>query len=166
VLREQEGVRGYAELQSKHRAAYGDDEEAREAAGRAALLRAKESLSTGWAEKINIENNGRSPDTMEKLGSIPRTPTLRVLAAQQDLAFCFVLVLSMLSVGDLMLCFFFGICCGRTGERDGSASASGCTGGDAGVWRVYLCALLLVLNHAILNKARAEEGAHPLGGLS
>jgi hypothetical protein len=35
VLREQEGVRGYAELQSKHRAAYGDDEEAREAAGRA-----------------------------------------------------------------------------------------------------------------------------------
>jgi len=40
VLREQEGVRGYAELQSKHRAAYGDDEEAREAAGRAALLRA------------------------------------------------------------------------------------------------------------------------------
>ena len=60
--------------------------------------------------------------------------------------------------------------CGRTGERDGSASASGCTGGDAGVWRVYLCALLLVLNHAILKtKARAEEGerwAHPLGGLS
>jgi hypothetical protein len=38
------------------------------------------------------------------------------------------------------------------------------------VWRVYLCALLLVLNHAILKtKARAEEGerwAHPLGGLS
>jgi hypothetical protein len=34
---------------------------------------------------------------------------------------------------------------------------------------VYLCELLLVLNHAILNKARAEEGgrgAHPLGGLS
>ena len=29
---------------------------------------------------------------MEKLGSIPRTPTLRVLAAQQDLAFCFVYV--------------------------------------------------------------------------
>ena len=52
----------------------------------------------------------------------------------------------------------------------GSASASGRTGGDAGVWRVYLCALLLVLNHAILKtKARAEEGerwAHPLGGLS
>jgi hypothetical protein len=60
--------------------------------------------------------------------------------------------------------------CGRTGERDGSASASGCTDGDAEVWRVYLCALLLVLNHAILNKStRAEEGerwAHPLGGLS
>ena len=45
VLREQEGVRGYTELQSKHRATYGDDEEAREAAGKAALLRAKESLS-------------------------------------------------------------------------------------------------------------------------
>ena len=28
---------------------------------------------------------------MEKLGSIPHTPTLRVLAAQQDLAFCFFL---------------------------------------------------------------------------
>ena len=26
----------------------------------------------------------------------------------------------------------------------GSASASGRTGGDAGVWRVYLCELLLV----------------------
>jgi len=49
--------------------------------------------------------------------------------------------------------------CGRTGERDGSASASGCTGGDAGVWRVYLCALLLVLNHAILNKStRGRRG--------
>jgi hypothetical protein len=45
-LREQEGARAYAELQSKHRATYGDDEEAREAAGKAALLRAKESLST------------------------------------------------------------------------------------------------------------------------
>ena len=47
-----EGVRGYAELQSKHRATYGDDEEAREAAGKAALLRAKESLSTGWAARL------------------------------------------------------------------------------------------------------------------
>ena len=44
---------------------------------------------------------------MEKLGSIPRTPTLRVLAAQQDLAFCFVCV----KCWELMLCFFFGICC-------------------------------------------------------
>ena len=34
-------VAGYAELQSKHRAAYGDNEAAREAAGKAALLRAK-----------------------------------------------------------------------------------------------------------------------------
>ena len=59
VLREQEGVRGYAELQSKHRAAYGDDEEAREAAGKAALLRAKESLSTGWAARLGCEQRGR-----------------------------------------------------------------------------------------------------------
>ena len=49
-------------------------------------------ISHALRGKINIENNGRSPDTMEKLGSIPRTPTLRVLAAQQDLAFCFVYV--------------------------------------------------------------------------
>ena len=35
----------------------------------------------------DIENNGVSPDLMEKLGSIPQTPTLRVLAAQQDLVF-------------------------------------------------------------------------------
>jgi hypothetical protein len=54
-LREQEGVRGYAELQSKNRATYGDDEEAREAAGRAALLRAKESLSSGWAVRLGCE---------------------------------------------------------------------------------------------------------------
>jgi hypothetical protein len=59
VLREQEVVRGYAELQSKHRATYGDDEEAREAAGKAALLRAKESLSTGWAVRLGCEQRGR-----------------------------------------------------------------------------------------------------------
>ena len=34
VLRAQEDVRVYAELQSKQRAAYGDDEAAREAAGK------------------------------------------------------------------------------------------------------------------------------------
>ena len=45
VLRAQEDVRVYAELQSKQRAAYGDDEAAREAAGKVALLRAKESRS-------------------------------------------------------------------------------------------------------------------------
>ena len=45
VLREQEDARVYSGLQNKHRAAYGDDEAAREAAGKAALLRAKESLS-------------------------------------------------------------------------------------------------------------------------
>ena len=41
VACESEGLRAYAELQRKHRAAYGDNEEAREAAGKAALLRAK-----------------------------------------------------------------------------------------------------------------------------
>ena len=59
VLREQEGARVYSELQSKHRAAYGDDEAAREAAGKAALLRAKESLSTGWAARLCCEQRGR-----------------------------------------------------------------------------------------------------------
>ena len=52
VLRAQEDARVYAELQSKQRAAYGDDEAAREAAGKAALLRAKESLSTGWRARL------------------------------------------------------------------------------------------------------------------
>ena len=52
-------ARVYAELQSKHRAAYGDDEAAREAAGKAALLRAKDSLSTGWAARLCCEQRGR-----------------------------------------------------------------------------------------------------------
>ena len=34
------------------RTGYGDDEAAREAAGKAALLRAKESLSTGWRARL------------------------------------------------------------------------------------------------------------------
>jgi len=39
-----------------------------------------QALAARWATqqplpKNNIENNGRSPDIMEKLGSIPRTPT-------------------------------------------------------------------------------------------
>ena len=38
---------------------YGDDEAAREAAGKAALLRAKESLSTGWAARLCCEQRGR-----------------------------------------------------------------------------------------------------------
>ena len=59
VLREQEGARVYSELQSKHRAAYGDDEAAREAAGKAALLRAKESLSTGWVARLCCEKKRR-----------------------------------------------------------------------------------------------------------
>ena len=52
VLRAQEDLRVYAELQNKQRAVYGDDEAAREAAGKAALLRAKESLSTGWRARL------------------------------------------------------------------------------------------------------------------
>ena len=39
ALRAKEDARVYAELQSKQRAAYGDDEAAREAAGKAALLK-------------------------------------------------------------------------------------------------------------------------------
>ena len=59
ALRAKEDARVYAELQSKQRAAYGDDEAAREAAGKAALLRAKESLSTGWAARLCCEQRGR-----------------------------------------------------------------------------------------------------------
>ena len=59
VTREQAGQRAYAELQSKHRAAYGDNEEAREAAGKAALLRAKALHSPGWAARLRCEERGR-----------------------------------------------------------------------------------------------------------
>ena len=59
VSREQEGLRAYAELQRKHRAAYGDNEEAREAAGKAALLRAKALHSPGWAARLRCEERGR-----------------------------------------------------------------------------------------------------------
>ena len=59
ALRAKEDARVYAELQSKQRAAYGDDEVAREAAGKAALLRAKKSLSTGWAARLCCEQRGR-----------------------------------------------------------------------------------------------------------
>ena len=52
-------MRVYPELQSKQRAAYGDDEAAREAAGKAALLRAKESLSTGWRARLCCKQRGR-----------------------------------------------------------------------------------------------------------
>ena len=52
VACESEGLRAYAELQRKHRAAYGDNEEAREAAGKAALLRAKALLSSGWVARL------------------------------------------------------------------------------------------------------------------
>ena len=46
------------ELQSKQRAARGDHEAAREAAGKAALLRAKKLLSTGWAARLCCEQRG------------------------------------------------------------------------------------------------------------
>ena len=59
VTSESEGLRGYAELQRKHRAAYGDWEEAREAAGKAALLRAKALHSPGWAARLRCEERGR-----------------------------------------------------------------------------------------------------------
>ena len=61
MLRAQEDVRVYAELQSKQRAAYGDDEAAREAAGKAALLRAKKSLSTGWAARLKKHPHQATP---------------------------------------------------------------------------------------------------------
>ena len=59
VTSESEGLRAYAELQRKHRAAYGDNEEAREAAGKAALLRAKALHSPGWAARLRCEERGR-----------------------------------------------------------------------------------------------------------
>ena len=60
VSREQEGLRAYAELQRKHRDAYGDNEEAREAAGKAALLWAKALHSPGWAARLRCEERGPS----------------------------------------------------------------------------------------------------------
>ena len=47
-------------------------------------------LATCTKKKIDVEKVAKAP-TVEKLGSIPHTPTLEVLAAQQDLAFCFFL---------------------------------------------------------------------------
>ena len=46
-------------VRSRPKYAYGDDEAAREAAGKAALLRAKKSLSTGWAARLCCEQRGR-----------------------------------------------------------------------------------------------------------
>ena len=74
VLRAQEDVRVYAELQSKQRAAYGDDEAAREAAGKAALLRAKKSLSTGWAARLCCEQRGRLAAVSSRLRGVRQTP--------------------------------------------------------------------------------------------
>ena len=83
VLREQEGVRGYTELQSKHRATYGDDEEAREAAGKAALLRAKESLSTGWAARLGCEQRGRLAAAVQRQLRGVRQRVQTVVSAQE-----------------------------------------------------------------------------------
>ena len=79
VLREQEGARVYSELQSKHRAAYGDDEAAREAAGKAALLRAKESLSTGWAARLCCEQRGRLAAVSSRLRGVRQRVQKRLL---------------------------------------------------------------------------------------
>ena len=70
VFRAQEDVRVYAELQSKQRAAYGDDEAAREAAGKAALLRAKESLSTGWRARLCYKQRARLAAVSSRLGGV------------------------------------------------------------------------------------------------
>ena len=59
VARERGRARLRRAAEQKQRAAYGDDEAAREAAGKAALLRAKKSLSTGWAARLCCEQRGR-----------------------------------------------------------------------------------------------------------
>ena len=58
------------ELQSKQRAAYGDHEAAREAAGKAASLRAKESLSTGWAARLCCEQRVRLATVSSQLRGV------------------------------------------------------------------------------------------------
>ena len=57
----------------------------------AALAALAEQQRTDAALKRVVSKIMACAPTMKKLGSIPRTPTLRVLAAQQDLAFCFFL---------------------------------------------------------------------------
>ena len=95
ALRAKEDARVYAELQSKQRAAYGDDEAAREAAGKAALLRAKESLSTGWRARLcykqRVQKRMRNITPLVILpGSFKRNPPERlaedaVVVVQQPL---------------------------------------------------------------------------------
>ena len=70
ALRAKEDARVYAELQSKQRAAYGDDEAAREAAGKAALLRAKKLLSPGWAARLCCEQRGRLAAVSSRLRGV------------------------------------------------------------------------------------------------
>ena len=48
-------------VRSRPKYAYGDDEAAREAAGKAALLRAKKSLSTGWAARLKKHPHQATP---------------------------------------------------------------------------------------------------------
>jgi len=66
-------VRSYAELQSKQRATYGDDEEAREAAGKAALLReaAKESL---WLSRQPAGRHALAVSSAEVVRAPPQDP--------------------------------------------------------------------------------------------
>jgi hypothetical protein len=60
--------------------------------GRGSLPHRCVSLATLCVAKLISKIMAEAPRYIKKLGSIPRTPTLRVLAAQQDLAFCFVYV--------------------------------------------------------------------------
>ena len=80
VSREQEGLRAYAELQRKHRAAYGDNEEAREAAGKAALLRAKALLSSAWVARLRCEERGR----LAAAGRLVAAPVRRFRGVRQQ----------------------------------------------------------------------------------
>lgn len=80
VACESEGLRAYAELQRKHRAAYGDNEEAREAAGKAALLRAKALLSSAWVARLRCEERGR----LAAAGRLVAAPVRRFRGVRQQ----------------------------------------------------------------------------------
>ena len=83
VARARGRARLHRAVQSKHRATYGDNEEAREAAGRAALLRAKESLSTGWAVRLGCEQRGRLAAAVQRQLRGVRQRVQTVVSAQE-----------------------------------------------------------------------------------